>query len=124
MSSGTPGRPTGVSDDVQAYVEGIPTEHRPLFDRVHGLILAVRPEASVRISYGMPTYVAGGSRLYVGAWRHGISLYGWSQGADDGFADRHPEFLSGKGTIRLRPQDAAAIPDDELTGLVRAVLRG
>jgi len=40
----------------------------------HGLVLALHPEAEVRLSYGMPTYVSGHHRLYVGTWRHGISF--------------------------------------------------
>ncbi len=64
----------------------------------------------------------GRRRLYVGAWQHGISIYGWQQGRDGGFTDRHPELLTGKATIRLRPQDAAAIADDEILGLVGAAL--
>ena len=48
-----------------------------------------------------------------------ISLYGWQRGGDGGFTERHPELLSGKGTIRLRPQDAATLPDGELAALVR-----
>src|SRR5918997_776724 len=62
MSLRRPGRPEGVNDDVQAYVDAIPPEHRPLFDRLHGLVLAVCPDAEVRLSYGMPTYVAGRAR--------------------------------------------------------------
>jgi len=37
-------------------------------------------------------------------------------------AERHPELRSGKGTIRLRPQDAACLADEELLGLVSAAL--
>jgi uncharacterized protein YdhG (YjbR/CyaY superfamily) len=111
-----------VDADVRAYVDAIPPEHRPLFDRLHGLILAVHPEAAVTISYKMPTYRVGSHRLYVGAWAHGLSLYGWGQGRDGGFTDRHPELLSGKGTIRLRTADADRIPDDELRGLIGAAL--
>ena len=33
-----------------------------------------------------------------------------------------PELRTSKGTIKLRPQDAAAIADDELFGLVSAAL--
>jgi len=44
------------------------------------------------------------------------------QGHDGGFTARHPELRTSKGTIKLRPQDAAAITDDELGGLVSAVL--
>jgi hypothetical protein len=53
-----------------------------------------------------------------------VSLYGWRQGGDAGFTDRHPGLASGRGTIRLRPGDAAAIPDQELRELARAALGG
>jgi len=113
-----------VDDAVQAYVEGVPAEHRALFDRVHGLILAARPDAAVSISYGIPTYKAAGQRLYLGAWKHGVSLYGWGQDRDGGFGARHPELVTGKGTIRLRPEDADGVSDGELRALVEAALAG
>ena len=51
-----------------------------------------------------------------------MSIYGWQEGRDAGFTARHPELKTGKGTIRLRPETAAAIPDDELRDLARAAL--
>jgi hypothetical protein len=110
-----------MDDAVQSYVDGIDPAFRPLFDQLHELIMAAQPEATVLLSYGMPTYKAGKRRLHVAAWQHGISLYGWL-GRDGGFAERHPELLSGKSTIRLRPRDAAALADGELGALVRASL--
>ena len=107
---------------MQAYIDAIPTERRPLFDRVHRLIVEVHPEATTVLSYRMPTYVVGDRRLYVGAWRHGVSLYGWDEGRDAGFTERHPELSSGKGTIRLTTAAAALFEDDELRDLVRAAL--
>ena len=41
---------------------------------------------------------------------------------DAGFSDRHPDLLSSKGTIRLRPGDAATLDDDELRDLFRTAL--
>jgi uncharacterized protein YdhG (YjbR/CyaY superfamily) len=120
---GTANRRTGAMDEaVQVYIDGIDPAHRPLFDRVHRLILAAHPDAAVVLSYQMPTYKVGRRRLCVGAWQHGISIYGWQQDRDAGFTDRHPELRTSKGTIRLRPQDAAGITDDELGGLVSAAL--
>jgi hypothetical protein len=75
----------------------------------------------VVLSYKMPTYVVGERRLHVGAWQHGVSIYGWEPGRDAGFAARHPELDSGKGTLRLTHAAAAAVPDDELRDLLRAV---
>lgn len=111
-----------MDEEVRAYVEAIEAGHRPLFDRLNRLILEARPEAVVSISYKMPMYKVGKRRLFVGAWQHGMSLYGWQEGRDGGFCARHPELLSGRATIRLRPGDAAAIPDDELRELAREAL--
>src|SRR5271165_5562042 len=86
----------GLDPSVQSYIDGIAPEHRPLFDRIHGLILAEHPEATVVLSYNMPTYKVGGRRLYVGLWKHGVSIYGWQRGGDAGFAARHPELKASK----------------------------
>ena len=111
-----------MDEAVRSYIESVDPAHRPLFERVHRLVLAAHPGADVVLSYRIPTYKVGKRRLYVGAWQHGISIYGWQQGGDGGFTERHPELRTGKGTIRLRPQDAAAIADDELLGLVGTAL--
>ena len=111
-----------MDEAVQRYIDGIDPAHRPLFDQIHELVMAAHPEATVVLSYQMPTYKAGKRRLYVGAWQHGISLYGWRRGGDGGFTERHPELRTSKGTIRLRPQDAAALADGELLALVSAAL--
>jgi hypothetical protein len=116
------GASTPVDESVQVYIDGIEGEYRPLFDRLHGLILDVRPDADVVLSYDMPTYKVGRRRLFLAAWKHGVSMYGWGRGHDAGFIARHPALKSGKATIRLRPEDAAGIPDDEFRDLVRAAL--
>jgi len=111
-----------MDDTVRRYINGIAPENRPLFDRIHRLVLEAHPDAAVVLSYQIPTYKLGQRRLFVGAWRHGISIYGWDQGRDGGFTARHPELKTSKGTLRLRPQSAADISDDELRDLVRAAL--
>jgi uncharacterized protein YdhG (YjbR/CyaY superfamily) len=113
-----------MDDAVRDYIDAIAPEHRPLFDRLHRLILEVHPDAAVVLSYQMPTYKVGRQRLFLGVWKHGVSVYGWGQGQDGGFTERHPELKTGKGTIRLRSGDAAAIDDDELRELIRAALSG
>lgn len=112
----------GMDEAVQAYIDGIAAEHRPLFDRLDRLILTVYPDAAVVLSYNIPTYQVGKRRLHVGAWKHGVSIYDWQQGGDDAFTARHPALKTSKGTLQLRAEDAAAIPDDELSELVRAAL--
>ncbi len=111
-----------MDDAVRAYLDGIGPEFRPLFDRVHDLILATRPDVTIRISYDIPTYEGDGRRIYVGVWKHGVSLYGWGAGRDGGFLERHPDLRHGKGTIRLRPVDADTVTDEELIALIDAAL--
>jgi uncharacterized protein YdhG (YjbR/CyaY superfamily) len=112
-----------VDEAARAYIEGIPAGHRPLFDRLHRLILEACPGATVALSYKIPTYKLGGNRLYVGVWKHGLSIYGWPRDHDAGFGARHADLVTSKGTIRIRPQDAAAIPDQEFSDLARAALQ-
>jgi hypothetical protein len=112
---------TSILPEVQAYIDAIPPGHRPLFDRLHRLILTAHPGAEITLAYKMPAYQAGNRRLYVGAWKHGISIYGYGH-RDGGFTTRHPEMVTSKGTIQLRPDTAASIPDQELFALARAAL--
>jgi hypothetical protein len=111
-----------VDADFQAYVDGITPEFRPLFDRLHRIVLAAQPEAMLAMAYDMPTYRLGKRRLNLGVWKHGVSVYGWRRDNDGGFAARHPELLSSKTTIRLRPVDADAITDQELHDLLGGAL--
>jgi hypothetical protein len=108
--------------DVRGYIDAIPAAHRPLFDRLHELVLRAQPDATVTFSYKMPAYKAGDRRVYLSAWKHGISIYGWRQDDDGGFIDRHPALKTSTGTIRLRPEDATAIADEEFLGLLRPAL--
>jgi hypothetical protein len=108
-----------VDDGVRDYIDAIPAGFRPLFDRFHRLILDARPDADVVLSYQMPSYKVGSRRLYLGVWKHGLSVYGWQ---DDDFGTRHPELKTSTGTLRLRPEDADGISDDEILGLVNATL--
>jgi uncharacterized protein YdhG (YjbR/CyaY superfamily) len=107
---------------VRSYIDGIAPEHRPLFDRLHRLIMTAHPSAEVVLSYGIPTYKVGDQRLHVGAWKHGLSIYGWGQSRVEAFICRHPTLKTSKGTIRVRPADSDAITDDELGELVHAAL--
>ncbi|MDQ3107206.1 MAG: DUF1801 domain-containing protein [Actinomycetota bacterium] len=113
-----------MDEALQEYIDDIGPEHRPLFDRLHHLVLEAHPDACMVFSYKMPTYEVGGFRLYVGVWKHGLSLYGWEQDRNAGFTTRHPELVTNKGTIRLRLADAAALQDQEVRDLVGAALGG
>lgn len=107
---------------MQDYIDAITPPLRPLFDRIDRLIRLLHPEAETMLSYAMPTYRVGERRIYVAVWKRWLSLYGWEEGRDAGFVERHPQLSSGRGTIRLRPRDAEALADEELQDLLRGAL--
>ncbi|RBY85780.1 DUF1801 domain-containing protein [Blastococcus sp. TF02A-30] len=111
-----------MDDDAQTHLDGLDPEGRALFDRLHALVVAAHPGVAVVLRYAMPTYVVGDRQLHVGVWKHGLSLYGWSPERSGGFCDRYPALCGAKGTLRIPHADAARIPDEHLTDLVRAVL--
>jgi hypothetical protein len=111
-----------VDEDLAAYIEGIPAAQRPLFDRLHTIVLAEHPDAEMALSYGMAGYRVGRRRLNLGVWKHGVSVYGWRNDRDGGFVARHPRLSSGKGTIRISPRDAEEISDEELRALLGGAL--
>ena len=111
----------GMDEAVRRYRDEMDSKYRPVFDRLHRLISATCPDAELVLSYDMPTYRIGRRRLNVGVWKHGLSLY-VSPNRDGGFSARHPELAAGKGTIKLRPADAASITDAEFQDLIRAAL--
>jgi Domain of unknown function (DU1801) len=107
-----------LDEGVQAYIDAIDRERRPLFERLHALVLEAHPDAEVALSYHMPAYRLGARRPNLGAWKHGVSVYGFRKDNDGGFLARHPELSSGKGTIRIRLPDAEVISDDDFRGLL------
>src|ERR1700685_2829355 len=106
-----------VDEAAQRYIDAIAPGNRPLFDRLHRLILTAYPEANVVISYRIPTYKVGGRSLHVGAWKHGLSVYGSARGQDGGFTARYPDLKTSKGTVQLRPGGAAGLPAAALRAL-------
>ena len=74
----------GMEDAVRAYIDAIDPQHRPLFERLHNIVVDAHPDAAITMSYQMPTYALGDRRVYLAAWRHGVSIYGWDRGRDGG----------------------------------------
>lgn len=111
-----------MTDEVAAYIEAIDRDRRPLFDRVHGLIMEIQPDVRVILSYKMPTYVVGVRQLHVAAWKHGLSFYGWRQDRDGGFSSRYPHLDNGKGTLKLPLNEADDISDDDLRAFLAGAL--
>lgn len=107
---------------LQEYIDAIAPEYLPLFERLRGIVTRVHPDAEFVFAYNMPTFRMGKRRLHLAVWQHGVSIYGWRRDHDGGFHERHHDLLSGKSTLRIRPEDAAGIADDEFADLLKGAL--
>jgi uncharacterized protein YdhG (YjbR/CyaY superfamily) len=65
-------KPTSVDD----YIEGAPDEARPHLTELRRIVRAAAPDASEKISYGMPTYdIAGRRLLHIAAAKKHVAVY-------------------------------------------------
>jgi uncharacterized protein YdhG (YjbR/CyaY superfamily) len=105
-------------NDVRDYIAGVPAEHRPIFDRLHRLIIDTLPDARVVISYKMPAYVVAGGRVSLSDGPRGVSLATTVADPITAFKAKHPRFKTGKVTVLFPPY--ADVPADDVQALVRA----
>src|SRR5258705_1310178 len=91
---------------VRDYIAAIAPDQRPLFDRLHRLILEANPKIVITFAYKMPTYEVGRRRLHIAAWKHWVSIYRVGEDPDAGFTARHPELKTVQGWIQVRSKDA------------------
>ena len=107
-----------MNEDVQRYIDALPASHRPMFDRLQGLILDEIPEAEVVFSYQIPLYKMGKRHVGLNAGRpDGITLTATSPDHIAEFKRRHPQFKTNKASIRFGLDDE--LPEDDIRDVVR-----
>jgi uncharacterized protein YdhG (YjbR/CyaY superfamily) len=69
---------------VDEYLAGFPDDARAILERVRATIRDALPDADEVISYGIPTFRAGGHYvLYIAGWTKHVGVYPVSRGDDD-----------------------------------------
>jgi uncharacterized protein YdhG (YjbR/CyaY superfamily) len=111
-----------IASEVHDYIADIPVGHRPLFDRLHRLVLDTLPGARVVISYKMPAYIVDGGRISLSNGPRGVSLTTTVAEPIAAFKAQHKQFKTGKVSVLFPPD--ADVPDDDLRALVRAATTG
>ena len=102
---------------VQSYIDAIPEEHKPLFNHLQSLILALDPGAEIGISYKIPTYKVGRRRVFLGLWKGGVSLHAVPV---DQFKQRHPSIKTGKGSLNFRLTDE--LPEAHIREVIKRAM--
>jgi len=96
-------------EEVQRFIDAVPADRRPLFDRLHALILGLYPHAEVVISYGVPTYRAKPGWVALSYWKFGVSLYPNGPHHIAEFKAKYPAIKTGKGSINFRVTDVVPL---------------
>ena len=97
--------PTNVDD----YIAGFPKNVQQLLQSVRGAIRASVPEASEKISYGIPTFTLGRNLIHFAAFRNHIGLYPGTA-AIKTFEEELKGFPTAKGTVRFPLNEALPLP--------------
>jgi uncharacterized protein YdhG (YjbR/CyaY superfamily) len=103
--------------DVDEYIENAPKDSQTKLREIRRAIKEAAPDATERISYGMPSYIKGRRRVYFGVAKAHIGLYGISAPVLDRYKEEVSPYVGEKGTVRLPL-------DEELpVGLVRKLVK-
>lgn len=101
---------------VTAYIAALPPVARRYATRMRSIIRSVAPQATEKISYGVPGYDYRGRLVYFGAFKNHISLFGAGRKLVVDFAAHG--YKTSKGTVQF-PYDQR-FP----THLIQAAVKG
>lgn len=106
---------------VEDYLAALPPEPRAALEKLRATIRAAAPHATEAISYQMPAFKDGGRFLVsYAAFKDHCSLFPASHAVVEALEGELKPYLSGKGTLRFRPDDP--IPATLVTRIVKARL--
>ena len=104
-------------DDVEAWFDRVPQDQRAALLTLREQIRALVPEATEKISYGVPTFVLNGSLVALNASKSGLSLITMRPDLLSDLTEQQLEGVKWSGsTLRFTP--AKPLPDT----LVRTVI--
>ena len=94
-----------MNKEVQRYIDALPEERRPFFDKLQALILGLYPNAEVLMWYRMPTYRTKSGWVALANQKSYVSLY--TNGAHHiaEFKARYPRIKTGTGCINIKVAD-------------------
>jgi uncharacterized protein YdhG (YjbR/CyaY superfamily) len=102
---------------VQQYIDALPKERKPLFNRLKELVLELYPAAEVKLWYRMPTFKVGKGWVALANQKYYVSLYTNSAGHIKAFKDKNPHIQTGKACLNLKPEDT--VPEEDVKQVIR-----
>lgn len=82
------------------YISSFPLEIQEKLQMLRKVIKETAPQATEKISYGMPAFVLNGNLVYFAAFKHHIGFYPAPSGIDS-FKDELSKFKGAKGSVQF-----------------------
>lgn len=89
----------GMNDQVEQYVQSVPSVARPVFDELRSIVKAELSAAREVASYGVIGYKVdeGRARVFIGGWKDHVALYPVPH--DESLLRECAPYQKGKGTL-------------------------
>jgi len=85
---------------IDEYMADFPAQTQAIMQRLRDLVHEIAPEATERISYGIPTFVLGENLVHFAAYKHHIGFYPTPSGVAH-FEEELKDYEISKGTVRF-----------------------
>ena|SRR5436190_19619546 len=85
---------------IDEYIAAAPKEIRPILEEIRATIKAAAPEATERISYGMPTFFLNGNLVHFAAHKNHIGFYPTPSGIEK-FKKELSKYEGAKGSVQF-----------------------
>lgn len=92
------------ADEVDAYLAGVPADARDALQELRAFIKTLVPEATERMSYGIPVLFFHGMLVGIGVHKKGCSLYVMRPTMVASLKAELDGFQSSGGTIHFAPE--------------------
>ncbi len=89
-----------MKNEIDEYISGFPEEIQELLKQIRTTIRNVVPEATEKISYGLPTFFLNGNLVYFGAFKNHIGFYPVPSGME-AFKEELSVYKQGKGSVQF-----------------------
>jgi uncharacterized protein YdhG (YjbR/CyaY superfamily) len=89
-----------LSSSIDEYIAAFPADIQRILSEIRATIHAAIPEATEKISYGMPTFYLQGNLVHFAAFKNHIGFYPTPDGIEE-FQAELAHYESSKGTVRF-----------------------
>ena len=109
-------RPTAPAASIDEYIAGFPAAVQDRLRALRATVQEQAPEATERMSYGMPTFYLNGNLVHFAAFAHHIGFYPTPTGIT-AFHDALARYKSAKGSVQF--PHAEPLPLELVAAMVR-----